>query len=137
MPNSPFTQKVMRNTPAVTLAADDLTEVMEAPYALTVTGVSYTPETDFVSADTNTRTWTLYNRGTDGNGTTVVARLAAVAATGTLANDDEKAITLSVTAADLLVAEGAILEWESLHVGTGIADPGGLVQVEFTRQDAA
>ena len=46
---------------------------------------------------------------------------------------DEKAITLSVTAADLVVAAGDVLAWVSTAVtgGGGLVDPGGLVQVEI------
>jgi hypothetical protein len=45
---------------------------------------------------------------------------------------DEKAITLSATASDLVVAAGDVLVWVSTAVGgTGLADPGGQVQVEI------
>jgi hypothetical protein len=48
--------------------------------------------------------------------------------------DDEKAITVITAASANVVAAGDVLEWKSLHVGaTGLADPGGLAIVEFTR----
>jgi hypothetical protein len=51
------------------------------------------------------------------------------------AADDEKAITLSGTAANLVLAQGDTVIWNSTHVGTGITDPGGLVAVTLSRSD--
>jgi hypothetical protein len=95
--------------------------------------VSYTPKADITGANTESRTLTLVNKGSDGNGTTVVATLAFTS--GVNASDyDEKAFTLSVVAGATTVAAGDILAAVSTHVGsTGLADPGGLVQVEITR----
>jgi hypothetical protein len=39
------------------------------------------------------------------------------------------------TAANLVLAAGDVLNWNSLHVGSGIADPGGLVVVTYSRND--
>ena len=136
MPQSPFVRTEKVATAGAAAAADESVQVMECPYDLTVTSVTYTPEADINTTDTESRTYTLYNRGSDGNGTTKIAELALVAAVADFVNDDEREITLSGTAANLDCAEGDILEWVSLHVGsTGLADPGGLVQVSFTRQD--
>jgi hypothetical protein len=55
--------------------------------------------------------------------------VAGVNATG----DDAKTIPLSGTAANLTVAAGDVLTFESTHVGTGIAEPGGTAIVEITR----
>ena len=45
-----------------------------------------------------------------------------------------KAITLSATPANLVVAQGDILDWESLHIGaTGLVAPGGVVEVDMAR----
>lgn len=134
MSTGPFTEKFKAQTAGAAAAVDSSEVVAEAPYALVVSKVTYTPEADINTADTESRTLTLYNRGIDGNGTTKIAELALVAAVTDLVNDDERDITLSVTAADLVVPVNAVLEWVSLHVGsTGLADPGGLVQVEYSR----
>jgi hypothetical protein len=45
---------------------------------------------------------------------------------------DETVITLSGTAANLVLAAGDTVIWNSTHVGTGITDPGGLVSVTLT-----
>jgi hypothetical protein len=42
---------------------------------------------------------------------------------------DENPVTLSATPANLAVSAGDILQWQSTAVGTGIADPGGLIAI--------
>lgn len=118
---------------AVAAAADLTTIIGEAPFAGTVTAVKYLPKADITGANTETRTVAVVNKGQDGNGTTSVASLAMVS--GVNSSDfDEKTITLSGTAANLVVAAGDVLAWTSTHSGsTGLADPGGTVRVEITR----
>jgi len=119
---------------AAVIAASDLTSPIGiAPFAGTVTGVRYIPTSVLTGADTNSRTANVYNRGQAGAGTTVVASKAFTAGVNAPANDGTD-ITLSGTGANLVVAAGDALDWESLHVGgTGLADPGGLVEVDITR----
>jgi hypothetical protein len=113
----------------VATAGNDLNSVAwVAPAACTVSAVTYTP----LAAQTGSataRTYVLVNTGQTGVGTTVVATLALTSGVNTVALD-EKAITLSATAANLDVALGDVLEWQSTHVSTGITDPGGLVKIE-------
>lgn len=115
--------------PAVAAGVDADQVIGEVPFDGTVIGVSYTPEANIAGADTNSRTLTVVNKGADGNGNTVIATLDLVA--GAAASDfDEKALALSAVAGALDVAEGDVLAFVSTHVGTGIADPGGQVQVK-------
>lgn len=118
--------------PVATAGNDLLTPVEDAPFAGVVTSVKYTPERAQAGANTNSRTLTLYNRGQDGLGTTVVAQLALVSGVN-LVDNVAKDITLSATLANRNVALGDVLEWESLHIGTGIVDPGGYVKVLVSR----
>lgn len=129
----PLVRSIEAAAEAVAAAADGATIVGRAGYAGTVTAVTYAPEANMAGDTTETRTFSLVNKGTDGNGTTVVATLACI--TGVSLSDfDEKAITLSATAANLVVADGDILAWTSVHGGsTGLADPGGLVKVTISR----
>ncbi len=121
------------NAPAEGTAGSDLvTDAWEAPWAGTVAAVDYLPATTITGANTDTRKVALVNKGAAGAGTTACASLQfnnAVNATAHIA----KAITLSVTPSDLAVAAGDVLEWQSLHVGNGMADPGGIVRLRFTR----
>jgi hypothetical protein len=116
----------------VALGADDSSPIGEVPEAGVVSSVSFTPEANITGANTNTRLLQLVNTGQNGAGTTIVATLQFDSGINATAYD-EKQLTLSGTAANLIVAAGDILRWNSTHVGTGIADPGGLVQVECSR----
>jgi hypothetical protein len=115
-----------------TAGNDQNNESFVAEYAGVVTSVTYTPNATITGAATNNRTVNLVNKGQTGVGTTVIATLNFGNGTNATAGD-EKAITLSGTAANLVVASGDVLEWQSVHIGTGITDPGGLVKVTIDR----
>lgn len=130
---APYSVELSASTEAIAAASDGAVIVGRAAFAGVVTAVTYTPEANITGNDTESRTFTLVNKGTDGNGTTIVATLAMVTGVGGL-DFDEKTITLSATAANLVVADGQILAWTSVHVGsTGLADPGGRVKVTISR----
>jgi hypothetical protein len=131
---APLAKTLSEHVPAVTILADTVTALGEAPFAGTVSSVSYTADAAVTgAASPASRTLSLINKGQDGTGTTVVASLALLGGVN-LAADDEKAITLSAVAGATTVASGDILAWSSVHVGgTGLVDPGGLAQVEITR----
>ncbi|MFE4701080.1 hypothetical protein ACFRIC_28875 [Streptomyces sp. NPDC056738] len=130
---SPFSNITEQDVPPVPTAGNDNDSVLtQAPYACTVTAVQYVPVAAITGANTNSRTLTLVNKGADGTGTTTVATLALTSGVNLAAND-EKAITLSGTAANLVLAAGDTLLWRSTHVGTGITDPGGLVRIQVNR----
>lgn len=119
--------------PAVgTAGNDDDTVIGQAQFAGTVTRVEYVPEAAITGAATNNRTLSLINKGQAGSGTTVVASLNFGNGTNATANN-EVALTLSATASDLVIAEGDTLVWRSLHIGTGITDPGGVARVTMSR----
>jgi len=129
----PMKMPLKAEAPAVGTAGNDLlTQVDECPFAGVVSSVKYIPMAALAGANTNSRTLNLYNRKADNSGVVVVASLALVSGVN-LADNVAKVITLSATPANLVVAQGDVLEWESLHVGTGIVDPGGTVKVELTR----
>jgi hypothetical protein len=129
---SPFSTLLTARMPAVAAGSDADSAVCRAPFAGTVTAVTYVPDATITGAATNNRTLSLRNKGQAGVGTTVVASLNF--ANGTNATGyDETALTLSVVADATLVAAGDVLALQSLHVGTGIADPGGLAVVTFSR----
>jgi hypothetical protein len=130
---APLVKEVTETVPAVAAGADDGNHLARAPFAGEVTAVTYTPDATLTGANTDSRTISLVNRGAGGAGTTVVASKAFTAGVNATDND-ETAITLSVVADATDVAEGDILEWVSTHVGgTGLADPGGMAKVQFTR----
>lgn len=119
---------------AATAANADLEVVVcTAPWAGTVTAVNYIGDTALSGAATESRTLQLINKGLAGLGTAVAASLALVSGVNLVAFD-AKAITLSATAADLVLVAGDVLSFKSLHIGTtGLADPGGTAEVTITR----
>jgi hypothetical protein len=129
---APLTQKLTATIPALGAAVAGDQAVGEMPFDGTVTGVTFTPEANITGDNTNKRTLTLVNKGLDGNGTTVVATLDY--ATGTNGADfDEQAFTLSVVADATTVVEGAELVVAEAVAGTGLANPGGRIEVTVSR----
>lgn len=130
MAASAYGRSMVARVPAVSTAGNDATSaVAVVRKAGTITGVTYVPDATITGAATNNRRLDLVNKGQSGSGTTVIATLGF--GNGTNATGyDEKAITLSATASDLVVAAGDVLALASIHVGTGITDPGGLVKIE-------
>jgi hypothetical protein len=128
---APLVTKLAIEVSAVA-AGNDASFVARAPYAGIVTGVTYVPVTAITGAATNNRTHSVVNKAQDGTGTTSVATLNYASGTDAVAFD-ENTITLSSTAADKVVAAGDILSVNSTHIGTGIADPGGTMFIEISR----
>ena len=115
-----------------TAGTDSTFAVGVAPYAATVTKVSYITDDAITGHASNNRTFSLVNRGASGSGTTSVATITSNASTSFTAFD-EKALTLSATAANRVVAEGDVLAFFSDANASGVADPGGLVVIELSR----
>jgi len=119
--------------PAVAGGSDDSNPVFIAPYDFTLESVTFVPKSTITGANTNTRKHELVNKGAAGSGSTVMASLqynSGVNATGF----DEKTITNSGTAADLNGSSGDVVAFASTHVGTGLADPGGLLKVTISKR---
>lgn len=131
--SAPLVKIVEEDVQPVATAGNDLDTVLfQAPFDCTVTSVQYVATAAITGAATNNRTISLVNKGQAGAGTTSVASLAFGSGTNAAAQD-ETAVTLSGTPANLVLASGDTLVWRSLHVGTGITDPGGLVRVTISR----
>jgi hypothetical protein len=125
--------KVMQNPvqPQATAGSNLNTNVIRVDSAGTVSAVTYAPVTAITGANTNTRSVSLVNKGQAGAGSTVIAIIQYNSGVNAAASD-ENTVTLSGTPANLVVAAGDILQWQSTAVGTGIADPGGLVAVTIS-----
>jgi len=129
---APLVSTIRLPMASVATASDLTSPIGFVPFAGVVSAVRYIPTSVLTGADTNSRTCSVYNRGQAGAGTTAVASKAFTAGVNAPANDATD-ITLSGTAANLVVAAGDVLDWESLHVASGLADPGGVVEVDITR----
>jgi YD repeat-containing protein len=124
-------QTIEATVPALTILQTADQVIGEVQRAGRVTSVSYTPEAAVTgAASPASRTLTCVNKGQAGVGTTTIATLALVGGVDLVAFD-EKAITLTATVADRVVAAGDEIVWVSTAVGgTGLVDPGGHVVVE-------
>lgn len=129
---APLVSAISRVVPNAAQTADASTPIGVAPFAGVAVAVQYIPDTAITGADANTRAVSLVNRGDDGTGDTVVATLTFEEGVDAAAFDAVD-ITLSTVEDATSVAEGDVLEWLSADVGSGLADPGGLVQVNISR----
>lgn len=105
--------------------ADEFTGFV-APFDLKITGVKWVPAAAVTADGTNFFTLNLRNRTTGAGSALPASR--SYAATNSVAFVAE-AMTLSGTAADLLVAAGDVLTVSKVNSGTGLAMPDGTVQV--------
>lgn len=106
----------------------------EAEDSLELTSAEHIPAANIAGANTNSRSLVVINKGSDGNGTTEMARLDYLS--GVNANDfDSKAFTLNATEANRYVAANDVIAVFSDAVGaSGLADPGGRVKLTFSRR---
>lgn len=128
---APLARKYEVEIPASAVGVD-FSGAIVAEYDGTVTAVTYTPVAAITGAATNNRTFSVVNHLQDGTGATSVASLNFANAVNAAAFD-EKVIPLSGVAGATTVAAGDVLEGKSLHIGTGIADPGGTLVITIAR----
>jgi hypothetical protein len=131
---APYAVEFTEVVPAQTILASDVVSIAEAQWAGTLTAASYIPEANITGADSPaSRTYSIINKGTDGNGTTVMATLAMTL--GVDATDfNESALTLSAVEGATAFVAGDVLAWSTAAVGgTGLVDPGGTVKITLTR----
>jgi hypothetical protein len=96
----------------------------------TVAEVVIIPEAAVTANATNYRTFRVINKGSAGAGSTVVASFATdTVTTDDLVAFDEKSITLSGTAANLVLAENDVLVADETVAGTGVAHGGYTIKV--------
>jgi hypothetical protein len=104
------------------------TTLRTAPAHLKISSVEYIPDADITGVATNSLTLELRNRGPDGSINVLVAQLAMVAGTNAsrrIARDIPRITANGIP----VVLEGDQLEWQSVKVGSGLLDPGGVVLV--------
>jgi hypothetical protein len=128
---APLVIKLEAELPASATGAS-ASGTIRVPFDGTVTSVTYAPVAAITGAATNNRTISVVNHGQAGAGTTVMATLTYNSGTNSAAFD-ENAIPLSGVALATSFVAGDILEVKSVFNGTGIADPGGTVFVEVSR----
>lgn len=130
---APFTETINVPVPAMATAGTDETSfVARAPFTGGVSAVRFTADAAITGVNTNNRFFKLLNKGQDGLGTTIIASLEMASGVNAVAGD-ELTIPLSVVANATDVTAGDILAWFSDAQATGLADPGGLLSIDFGR----
>lgn len=127
--NDHLRQQIVRQATAGT---DQSTIMGRAPFAGVLSQAELLPATALTGDPTNNRVFTVFNRGQAGAGTTSMAALT------TTANQSDNVafnLTLSGTPANLVVAQGDILELVETHGGTGVAHGGYLADLTIARID--
>ena len=130
----PWIKTLEADVDNIAATSDEYTIVGRAPFAATVTAVTYIPRdtvTGLTSA-TASRFLRLYNRLAASGGTVLVAEKHIASGSTHLTDNVATELTLQ-TAANLVVASGDVLELESLHITTGVLDPGGRIIVTLSR----
>jgi len=124
---------LQHSSPAYAQAAEGTVPIARAPFDCTVVSVNFIANAALTGANTNSRTLSLINKGTDGSGSTVVASKAFTSGVNAVAFD-ETVITNTVTTADLDVDDGEVLALLSDAIASGLADPGGLIVIKIQRR---
>lgn len=100
------------------------------PYNSVITAMKWVPAAAITANGTNYFTLSFFNRGAAGAGTVEVATARSLAATNG-AKAVPEPLTLSATAANLLLAAADVLNVELASTGSGLICPGGIVAVTY------
>lgn len=123
---------IILNEPGAAVGADETVTMPGEPGRPgNITQANLFTDADLIGAATNSRTITVVQGSAQGAGSparTVLATLALVAGVNALKGAASPNFTINQAA----FIGGAPLEVASTHIGTGIADPGGLVVVLYT-----
>lgn len=135
-PASPFVNIVAQvdHAAQATAATTETFSLGEAQFDGTLTEVSIVPDAAVTADNTNNRTFTVTNKGLTGVGTAVMATLVTNVAGGNWVAYDEKLMTISAVAADILFVSGDVLSIVETVGGTGVAHPKIQVTARGTRR---
>lgn len=96
-----------------------------------ITAVTFTPDAAHSGAATNNMTLGVVNKELLGVGTVIVAPQKAFVSGIDLVAFKPDDIPVSTTAADVRVETGEVLAFSKVENGTGLAQPAGLVTIEY------
>lgn len=128
---APLVRIIDADTNGCHATTDQVTIIDRAPFAGTVTAVTYIPSATVSAPASGTgRTYTVFNR-TTGAGTVSVA---AKSVTSNVGMTDNVPFDLTLqTTPNLAVASGDVLEFVSTALTSNATDPGGKVIVTISR----
>lgn len=111
-----------------TLGTDDNWPLFRALYDCTITGVTFVPADAVTANATHYSVYTATRYTAGATGTAVASRTWA--ATNSVAETPE-AMTLSATAANLVLTAGDTLSMVKTHGGNGVVIPDGAVIIDY------
>ena len=119
-------------TLTATTAASEVVFINKTGATVNLTGATGVFDTTVTASDTNNFAIALVNTGLLGSGTTAMtSTLTFNRTTGNLTALNPVALTLSTTAANLLVAAGEVVTLKKTENGTGLALPNGELSLQF------
>lgn len=96
-----------------------------------ITGVGFIPDTDVTGDDTDYFGLQLRNKGTAGSGTTAITAVKNYTLAVDLTAFIEDTLTLSTTAANLLVASGEVIALNKTEANSGLGLPAGKLVIRY------
>ncbi len=105
----------------------------KAPYRFRVIEAVICPGAALTAADATANTLTLGKADGAGGASTAIAAITTNLASGNWVADTFKAMTLSATAANLLVADGQIVTLKKTHAGAGTVTPASTLSLRIRK----
>ena len=106
---------------------------IKVPYAVLVVEAVVCPGAALTGATSTANTWTLAKADGAGGSATAVATLVSLTTTGDWVADVFKAMTMSATPANRLVADGQILTLKKTHASTGTVTPASTLTIRVRK----
>jgi predicted ThiF/HesA family dinucleotide-utilizing enzyme len=124
---------VQARTILVALGADEESAIFRhsGVKPIKITGARWIPDTAITGAATNNPAVQIVNKGVLGTGTTGITAVKTYASGTNAVKFVAEELTLSTTAADLVVTTGEVVAFEKTENGTGLALPPGLVELSY------
>jgi hypothetical protein len=105
----------------------------KAPYRFQVIEVIVCPGAALTAADATANTYTLGKSDGAGGAITTIATLTTTLAGASWVADTYKTMTLSATAANLLVADGQLVTLKKTHLSTGTVTPASTCSIRIRK----
>jgi hypothetical protein len=107
--------------------------LIKVPFNVQIIDVTICPGAALTAADATANTITLAKADGAGGSATTVASIVTNVASGNWVADTFKSMTLSATAANLLVNDGQILTLKKTHASTGTVTPASTCTVRYRK----
>lgn len=105
----------------------------KAPYRFQVIEAIVCPGAALTAADATANTYTLAKADGAGGAATTIASVTTTLAGGSWVADVFKTVTLSATAANVLVADGQLVTWKKTHLSTGTVTPASTLSIRIRK----